>query len=149
MKTPATLSFSGLLCGALLGGCSGKATDDSSNLDLWCETSDDANTDYSEEGGGSVSSGKIVGRLINIAADDLHDSNVIGGMDYTLTPVGSGGGSTAGETDSYGEFYNTVGEGTWLFESGGRKGGYTCASSYEFEVVAGRTTYLCLDAGCE
>ena len=149
MKTLATLLLSGLLSGVLLSGCTGKSTDDTSNLELWCETAADANSDYSEEGGGSVSSGKVIGRIINVVDEDLHDPNVIGGMDYTLSPVGSGGGSTAGETDSYGEFYNTVGEGTWLFESGGRKGGYTCSSTYEFEVVAGRTSYLCIDAGCE
>lgn len=122
--------------------------DDSSSSGVWCDAMAEADSYYIEGTGGSATSGLVSGRLITDASGDLHDPSLVGSVEFLLESVDSGGASVQGETDDYGEWQRTLGEGTWLLQSSGRRNGYDCAASYEFEVTAGKQSFVCIDARC-
>lgn len=151
MKTASLLSLSLCLLGAA-SGCPGgtdKSTDDTSGPDYWCETLDDAQSYYIEDGGGNVSSGRIEGRIITSSSDDIHDINLVADLDYTLQNATSGGSPSLGATSEGGDFSKTVGEGTWQVQASKSYLGKSCTAFYEFEVVAAKTTYICVELTCE
>lgn len=151
MKTASLLS---LLLGlaVLTPGCSDtsdKSTDDSSGPRYWCESLDDAQDYYIEDGGGNVSSGRIEGRIITSGSDDIHDVNLVGSLDFTLQSTSSGGSPTLDTTSAEGDFSKTVGAGTWQVQASKSYAGKSCSADYEFEVVAEKTTYICVELACE
>lgn len=133
-----------------LGACSDsdKVTDDSGKV-LWCDGGDDFDTYSIADGGGNATSGVLTGRLISMTAEDVHDPTLVGNVDFTLESTGSGGANLLGETDDYGEFGRTLGEGSWQFKSTGSRGGLNCNATFDFEVVAAKTTTICVEAACE
>lgn len=155
MKTASLLTFTLGLTPllALAPGCTadGDKTgeDDSSGPAYWCETLDDAQSYYIEDGGGNVSSGRIEGRVITSSSDDVHDINLVADLDYTLESLSSGGSPSLGTTTEGGDFAKTVGAGTWKVQASKSYAGKSCTASFEFEVVAEKTTYACVDLICE
>ncbi len=150
LRLPALLLMA--LAGALLPGCPSeddKSTDDSSGTKYWCESLEDANTYYIEDGGGNGASGKIEGRIITSYGDDIHDPQLVGRLEYTLESVTSGGSPQLEETDDYGDFAATVGEGTWRVQASTTLAGQSCTASYDFEVVGSKTTYACIELSCQ
>ena len=115
----------------------------------FCETMDDADSYYIEEGGGNGSSGKVIGRLITDVTGSLHDPNLVANVDYTIDNLDVGGTQQQGRTDQDGSFQEVLGEGTWRFKHSAEKSGYSCANTVDFEVEGGNTTWLCIDANCQ
>lgn len=153
MKTASLLTFTlGILTAAQLGGCTtdDKSTDDTSGGPAyWCESLDDAQDYYIEDGGGNASSGRVEGRIITSSSDDIHDVNLVADLDYTLASVTSGGSPSLGSTSVNGDFGKTVGAGTWRVQASKSYAGKSCAADYQFEVVAEKTTYICVELVCE
>ena len=155
MKTASQLILSlGILpFAALFAGCTAdgdKTTDDSSTGPAyWCETLDDAQDYYIEDGGGNVSSGRIEGRIITSSSEDIHDVALVADLDYTLASVSSGGSPSLGVTTVDGDFGKTVGAGTWRVQASKSYAGKSCAADYTFEVVAEKTTYICVELVCQ
>lgn len=126
-----------------------KGVNESTVAGLWCESAEDADTYYIEDGGGTGTSGRLVGRVVSTGADDIHDPNLIGNIDYTVESETSGGAPSTGSTDSYGDFTRTLGEGTWRLQATKSTAGNTCRADYTFEIVADKTTYICVDLVCQ
>lgn len=146
------LLASALLGAAITAGCTSdadKTVDDSSLSQYWCETLDDVNDYYIEDGGGSGASGLIKGRIITSYGDDIHAPQLVGRLDYTLESVSSGGSPQLEKTDDYGEFSATVGEGTWRVQAATTISGNSCGADYQFEVVGSKTTYICVELACD
>lgn len=128
-------------------------TDDSAKTDdsstgPWCDSMDAADTSYIEGTAGSATSGVASGRFITDASGDLHDPSLIGNIEFQLQNLDAGGTNIDGETDDYGEWSRTLGEGSWQVLSTGTRSGYHCAADLTFEVTAGKETILCINAGC-
>lgn len=147
-----TLRLLPLFPALLLTACPSKddeGADDSSGPTYFCESLDDADTYYIEDGGGNGASGLIDGRIITSYGDDLHEITLVGRLDYTLESVTSGGSPQLEETDEYGDFQATVGEGTWRIQASLSSAGRSCSADYEFPVVGSKTTYVCVELACE
>ncbi len=141
-----------LVISSLLTGCPSeddKSADDTSGTQYWCESLTDANTYYIEDGGGNGASGAIRGRIITSYGDDIHAPQLIGRLEFTLKSITSGGSPQLEETDDYGEFAATVGEGTWQVQASTSVAGQPCLADYEFEVVGSKTTYACVELSCD
>jgi hypothetical protein len=123
--------------------------EDSGTESMWCETMDDADTDYIDQGGGSGASGVLEGRLVTDESEDIHDPNLTAYVEYTLEPP-SGGIATVGETNMDGDFVENLGasDDPWILELSANKPPFTCQNTYEFVIEAGNTTHLCLDVSC-
>lgn len=133
----------------VMTACNATSTDTGEGALPYCESMDDADSYHVEEDGGSGSSGVVRGWLITDVSDGgLHDPNFVASIDYTLEPVPTGGVQTQDKTDQDGFFQKTLGEGDWLWKHSASKSGYTCANEFQFEVVAGDTTEVCIDARC-
>lgn len=148
MKTPQILLSLAALC--LLPACpsdGGKTTDTSSDA-YWCESISDAQQYSIVAGGGNSASGLVVGRLITDYGDNIHDPNIVGNLQFKLTSVSSGGASSLDTTDDYGDFQDMLGAGTWLLEASSSRSGLACTSSYQFEIVADKTTSICVQLSC-
>lgn len=147
-----TLHLLPLLTALPLSGCPGqddKPGDDSGGPQYWCESLDDVNTYSIEDGGGNASSGVVEGRIITSYGDDIHNPTLVGRLEYTLRSVTSGGAAQYEETDDYGDFAATLGQGTWRVQASTSVGGKPCTADYTFEVVAQKTTLVCVELACE
>lgn len=141
-------------CALLAGGCSGGGSngvgDDTGTANQpFCYIAADADTHYIDAGGGAGASGKLFGLLLTDRAEDLHDPNFVAYVEYTLESVDFGGSQLIGESSPEGDFVETLGAGTWRIQVADSKMGYTCQNTYEFDIAAGDTTFLCLDMACK
>lgn len=143
-----TTPLSALILLAAVACTDDSAKTDDSSSGPWCDSMDGADTYYIEGTGGSATSGAVEGRFITDASGDLHDPTLIGNIEFQLESVDAGGTNLNGETDEYGEWSRTLGEGTWQVQSSGSRSGYDCAAEFTFEVTAGKKTYVCVDAKC-
>ncbi|MDP6933919.1 MAG: hypothetical protein QGG40_13425 [Myxococcota bacterium] len=133
----------------LILACTSGVSDDSGGVPPFCESIEDGDSYVISDGGGSSTSGLVQGRLISDETDDLHDTSLIGYLDYSLENSDVGGSPTLDQTEMNGDFSNTLGEGTWVIKASGQRLIYDCSAEFEFAVVAGKTTELCVDLQCE
>jgi len=130
-------------------GCSGTVDEDSAEPVLpFCEKMEDANSSVIDLGGGSASSGSVVGRVITDESQDLHDPQWVGFLDYTIDNTDVGGTQQQGETQQDGSFVEVLGAGHWKFKISATQAGYSCSNEVEFLVEAENTTQICVDVNC-
>ena len=136
-----------LLC--LAGACTSSTIVDTGVPYLpFCEKMEDANSHGIEVGGGSGTSGSVIGRVITDESQDLHDPQWVGFLDYTIDNIDVGGTQQQGETQQDGAFVEVLGAGNWRFKISATQAGFTCANEIEFQVESGNTTQVCVDVNC-
>ena len=134
---------------ALLTACTDSSDPDSGEPYLpFCEKMEDANSHGIEEGGGSGTSGSVIGRVITDESQDLHDPQWVGFLDYTIDNIDVGGTQQQGETQQDGAFVEVLGAGNWRFKISTTQAGFTCSNEIEFQVESGNTTQVCVDVNC-
>lgn len=117
-------------------------------LEPFCTGYAEADTQRVDEGDGG-SSGQVLGQLLTAASEDPFDPNYVGFVEVLLDNLDVGGAPTLTQTDGEGRFTLSLGPGRWRVKTSVQEGGYLCQAAYEFNVLAGRLTRLCVDMRCE